>query len=138
MKLALQRDLVIKELSDLNKEMISNVVFITPDFGAKALDEFREKHEKNFIFPGISEQLSVDYSYGCALSGKKPIIYGMIPFVTSRCIEQFKVLYGQTDYPILLISVGCGLGYDHNTLSHYSLKTYHYFLQYLILKLFAL
>ena len=122
MRSALQRDIVIQNLSNLNKKFIDKLFFITPDFGAKALDEFREKHPNKFIFPGISEQLSVDYSYGCSLAGFKPILYGMSPFVTARCFEQFKVLYGQTTLPILLISVGCGLGYDHNTLSHYSLE----------------
>ena len=122
MRSALQRDLVIQDLSDLDQTIIDKLIFITPDFGAKALDEFREKYPNKFIFPGISEQLSVDYSYGCSLAGLKPILYGMSPFVTARCFEQFKVLYGQTTLPILLISVGCGLGYDHNTLSHYSLE----------------
>ena len=122
MRSALQRDLVIQDLSDLDPKIIDKLIFITPDFGAKALDEFREKYPNKFIFPGISEQLSVDYSYGCSLAGLKPILYGMSPFVTARCFEQFKVLYGQTTLPILLISVGCGLGYDHNTLSHYSLE----------------
>ena len=122
MRSALQRDLVIQDLSNLDQTIIDKLIFITPDFGAKALDEFREKYPNKFIFPGISEQLSVDYSYGCSLAGLKPILYGMSPFVTARCFEQFKVLYGQTTLPILLISVGCGLGYDHNTLSHYSLE----------------
>ena len=40
MRSALQRDLVIQNLSDLDPKIIDKLIFITPDFGAKALDEF--------------------------------------------------------------------------------------------------
>ena len=115
---ALQRDLIINQLIDFSSE---NVKFISPDFGAKPLDEYRIKNKDSFIYPGIAEQLSVDMAYGIALGGSLPIIYGMSPFISARCFEQYKVLFGQTNLPICIMPVGVGLGYDHNTLSHYSL-----------------
>lgn len=99
-----------------------NICFISPDFGAKALDQFRIDHPECFIFTGISEQFSVDFAYGLALGSAIPILYGMAPFVTSRCFEQYKVLFGQTDHPLLLLGIGPGLSYDHNTISHYTLE----------------
>ena len=114
----LQRDLIINSLIDYSSDKIK---FISPDFGAKPLDEYRIKNKDSFIYPGIAEQLSADIAYGIALGEGLPIVYGMSPFISARCFEQYKVLFGQTDLPICIMPVGVGLGYDHNTLSHYSL-----------------
>ncbi len=116
--LALQRDSIIKYLNKINNEKIK---FISPDFGAKPLDDFRINNSNSFIYPGIAEQVSVDIAYGISLGNSLPILYGMSPFISARCFEQYKVLFGQTNRPICILPVGVGLGYDHNTLSHYSL-----------------
>jgi transketolase len=118
---SLLRDTLISHLTDSISDY-PKVCFISPDFGAKALDLFRERYPSQFIFPGIAEQLSVDFAYGCSLAGHVPIIYGMAPFVTARCFEQYKVLFGQTSYPLFIFAVGPGLSYDHNTISHYCLE----------------
>ena len=116
--LTLQRDSLIEylDLEDNDK-----VKFISPDFGAKPLDDFRKNRPNSFIYPGIAEQVSVDIAYGISLGKSLPILYGMSPFISARCYEQYKVLFGQTNLPVCLLPVGVGLGYDHNTLSHYSL-----------------
>ena len=116
--LALQRDSLIEYLDSKNDDKVK---FISPDFGAKPLDDYRVKNPNSFIYPGIAEQVSVDIAYGIALGKSLPILYGMSPFISARCYEQYKVLFGQTNLPVCLLPVGIGLGYDHNTLSHYSL-----------------
>ena len=118
MNKVLQRDSLINFLDKSNNEKIK---FISPDFGAKPLDEFRLNKPDSFIYPGIAEQVSVDIAYGIALGKSLPILYGMSPFISARCYEQYKVLFGQTNLPLCIMPVGVGLGYDHNTLSHYSL-----------------
>ena len=115
---ALQRDSLIEYLYLENDKKVK---FISPDFGAKPLDEFRAKRPNSFVYTGIAEQVSVDIAYGIALGNFLPIIYGMSPFISARCYEQYKVLFGQTNLPLCILPVGVGLGYDHNTLSHYSL-----------------
>tara|TARA_B100000212_G_scaffold198507_1_gene149803 strand:- start:612 stop:1481 length:870 start_codon:yes stop_codon:yes gene_type:complete len=119
---ALQRDLVINELTNSVGSSSNEFRFISADFGAKALDRLREEYPEKFSFVGIAEQFAIDFAYGLSSSGISPIVYGMSPFITLRCVEQIKVLFGQSDYPLLLISVGGGLGYDHSTLSHFSLE----------------
>ena len=121
METSLQRDAIIEHLSSskINQSLIK---FITPDFGARPLDNFRDQFTQSFIFTGIAEQLSADLAYGISQAGILPIVYGMSPFISARAFEQYKVLFGQTNLPICILPVGVGLGYDHNTCSHYSLE----------------
>ena len=119
---SLQRDWVIDEITNSVDITGNDFRFISADFGAKALDRLREDYPEKFSFVGIAEQFAIDFAYGLSSSNICPIVYGMSPFITLRCIEQIKVLFGQSDYPLLLISVGGGLGYDHSTLSHFSLE----------------
>ena len=109
---ALQRDFVIEEMTNSLKDESNDLRFISADFGAKALDKLREEYPNKFNFVGIAEQFAIDFAYGLSSSNVKPIVYGMSPFITLRCIEQIKVLFGQSDFPLLLISVGGGLGYE--------------------------
>lgn len=97
-----------------------DVIFISADFGAAALDDFRDKLPKQFIHAGISEQNMVDVGAGLALSGKKVFLYAMAPFITTRCYEQTKAVVSSMNLPITFIAVGVGLGYDHATLTHFT------------------
>ena len=67
-----------------------DVVFVSADFGAKALDAFSVELPGQFIHAGISEQHMVDFAAGLALSGRRVFLYAMAPFITLRCIEQIK------------------------------------------------
>jgi len=115
----LMRDAFIDEIykSALKDE---DVVFISADFGAVALDDFRKNLPGQFIHAGISEQNMVDVGVGLALTGKKVFLYAMAPFITTRCYEQTKAVVSSMKLPITLIAVGVGLGYDHATLTHFT------------------
>ena len=97
-----------------------DIVFISADFGAPALDLYREKLPDQFVHAGISEQDMVNIGVGFALSGKKVFLYAMAPFITTRCYEQSKAVVSSMQLPIVYISVGVGLGYDHATLTHFT------------------
>ena len=58
-----------------------NIYFLSADFGAPALDRFRDL-KNQFIHCGISEQNMVNVAAGLALEGKKVFMYAMAPFVT--------------------------------------------------------
>jgi len=97
-----------------------DIIFISADFGAAALDDFREYLPDQFIHAGISEQNMVDVAVGLALTGKKVFLYAMAPFITTRCYEQTKAVISSMRLPITLVAVGVGLGYDHATLTHFT------------------
>ena len=118
-KSKLMRDAFIEEIYKiaLNDK---DIIFISADFGAAALDDFRENLPDQFIHVGISEQNMVDLGVGLALTGKKVFLYAMAPFITTRCYEQTKAVISSMQLPITFIAVGVGLGYDHATLTHFS------------------
>jgi transketolase len=115
----LMRDAFIDYIYDAAKAN-SNLMFLSADFGAKALDRFREDLPQQFIHTGIAEQNMVDLGAGLAIAGKQVMLYAMAPFLTARCYEQIKAVLCAMNLPIALVGVGAGLGYDHATLTHFT------------------
>ena len=114
-----QRDKLISKIySEATKN--KDIYFISADFGAPALDIFREKLPKQFIHSGISEQNSIDLAAGLALDGRIVFVYAMAPFVTLRCLEQHKCSTGIMKLPVCTIVAGIGLGYADAGPTHYA------------------
>lgn len=114
-----QRDSFLTELYHA-AERDSNIVLLNADFGAPALDQWRETLPAQFIHCGISEQNMVNVAVGMALSGKRVYTYCMAPFVL-RAYEQLK-LAAVMGVPLNVIAVGAGLSYAGSGPTHYSLE----------------
>ena len=74
-----QRDEVIKiiyKAAQKNKK----IFFLSADFGAPALDDFRLNLKNQFVHLGICEQNMIDFANGMALEGAKVYVYAMAPF----------------------------------------------------------
>ncbi len=113
-----QRDIFIDQIYELAIKD-KDIYFFSADFGAPALDRFRQDLPEQFIHAGISEQNMIDVAAGMALSGKKVYVYAMGPFITLRCLEQLKCSLAQMNLPVTVISVGLGLGYADAGPTHY-------------------
>jgi transketolase len=114
-----QRDVFIDEI---RKAAVRDrdVYFISADFGAPALDQFRTEFPHQFIHAGISEQNMIDMAAGIALTGKKVYVYAMAPFITLRCLEQLKCAIALMNLPVTVLAVGVGLGYADAGPTHYT------------------
>ncbi len=97
-----------------------NIIFISADFGAKALDQFRENIPDQFVHIGISEQNMIDFAAGLSQNGKNVFVYAMAPFVTLRCFEQIKVTLASMKLPVTILGVGAGYSYDDAGPTHYA------------------
>ena len=84
-----QRDEFINEIYKAAKKN-RNIYFLSADFGAPALDNFRKYLKNQFVHLGICEQNMVDFGCGLALEKKKVYLYAMAPFLSLRCLEQHK------------------------------------------------
>lgn len=115
----LMRDAFIDYIYDAAKKT-PDLMFLSADFGAQALDRFREDLPQQFVHTGIAEQNMVAIGSGLAIEGKQVILYAMAPFLTSRCYEQIKAVVTTMHLKIAFVGVGVGLGYDHATLTHFT------------------
>jgi transketolase len=117
--MASHRDLIISEIYE-RALLDPSIYFLSVDFGAPALDIFRERLPSQFIHVGISEQNAIDLAAGLSLAGNKVFVYGMAPFISLRCIEQIKMSLCQMKLPVVVLSVGVGLGYADSGPTHYA------------------
>ena len=115
------RDTVIRTITKAARKD-RNIMFLSADFGAPALDDFRHDLPDQFVQTGIAEQHMIDLAAGLALSGKKVFCYAMAPFITCRCYEQIKCSLSAMNLPVTLIGVGVGLGYDSSSMTHIAVE----------------
>ncbi len=113
-----QRDSFISELR-VQAANNQDIVFLSADFGAPALDQFISDLPDQFFHLGISEQNMVDVAIGMAMRGKRVFSYAMAPFVLMRCAEQHK-LAAMMNLPITTIVAGVGFSYANAGPTHYA------------------
>ena len=104
-----QRDEFIEKLF-IEAKNNSDIVFISVDMGAPALDQWREQLPNQFIVAGISEQNAINLAAGLSRAGKKPYVYMMACWV-ARCFEQIRYSCAMAQNPITILGAGVGLGY---------------------------
>jgi len=101
------RNAFINTLIEL-AERDKNIYLLTGDLGFSVLEKFSQKFPERFLNCGVAEQNMMGVAAGLALSGKKPYVYSIIPFITMRCFEQIRndVCYQNLD--VKIIGVGSG------------------------------
>lgn len=113
------RQACINTLIELAKED-KDIVLITPDLGFSILEPFFEAYPDRAINCGIAEQNAILIAAGLALSGKKPYVYTIIPFLTMRCFEQVRVDVAYMNTNVKLIGVGAGFTYGSAGATHHA------------------
>ncbi len=96
-----------------------NVIFLTADMGALALENFQANMPKRFINVGIAEQNLISVATGLTLAGKKTFAYAIAAFVVYRCYDQIRSVC-EMNLPITIIGAGPGLAYGSDGPSHYA------------------
>jgi transketolase len=99
-----------------------DVIIISADMGAPALDVIRRDLPGQFINMGIAEQNAVVVGSGLAMAGKKVFAYAIAPFITLRCLEQVRVHNCMMKTPLTLVGVGAGFGYQDSGPTHHMLE----------------
>jgi transketolase len=115
------RDAFFEELVLKAKEN-PNIVVLSADHGAFALEDFAENNPNQYINIGIAEQNMVGVAAGLAASGKIVFIYGITPFVSLRVLEQITLDVAAMQLPVNVISVGAGFTYSTDGSTHLGLQ----------------
>lgn len=99
-----------------------NIVIVSADMGAPALDQIRRDIPSQFVNVGIAEQNAITLASGLARSGKKVFTYAIAPFITLRCLEQIRVNSAMMNIPITIVGVGAGFGYEDSGPTHHLIE----------------
>jgi transketolase len=99
-----------------------NIIILSDDHGAFALNNFAKQSPKQYINIGIAEQNMIGVASGLALSGKKVFVYGITPFVSLRVLEHLMLDVAAMQLPINIISVGVGFTYSTDGPTHHGLS----------------
>lgn len=113
------RDAFIQDLYSYAKSD-PQIIFISNEYGAPSLDQFRKNLPKQFINAGISEQNIISVAAGLSLSGKKVYVYSIASFITLRCFEQLKIDLCSMKLPVTIIGVGTCYAYSADGLTHHA------------------
>ena len=114
------RTLFQKKITELAKKR-DDIVLLSGDIGNKMFDDFKQIAPERFINCGIAEASMMSVAGGLALSGMRPVVYTITPFVTARCFEQAKISVGYHEANVLIIGTGSGLSYAELGATHHSL-----------------
>ena len=113
-----QRDAFWTRIYEIAKQH-RDVVVISADMGAPALDNFRRDLPSQFVNVGIAEQNAILVASGLCMTGKKVFVYAIAPFIALRCLEQTRVLNAIMSNPITIVGVGAGFGYEDSGPTHH-------------------
>jgi transketolase len=116
-----QRDAFWTRVYEIARED-RDVIIISADMGAPALDIIRRDLPNQFLNAGIAEQNAVLVGSGLAMAGKKVFAFAIAPFITLRCLEQTRVQNCMMKVPLTLVGVGAGFGYQDSGPTHHMLE----------------
>jgi transketolase len=113
------RDAFIAELNALAAED-ERIMLLSADIGFAVFDKFRAAYPGRYINVGIAEANMIGMSAGLSLSGMRPYVYTIIPFLTMRAFEQIRVDVCIQNQPVVIVGVGGGLAYGHLGPTHHA------------------
>jgi len=96
------------------------IVLLSGDIGNRMFDNFKECCPRRFFNCGVAEGNMMSMAAGLALSGMRPVVYTITPFVTTRCLEQIRVDVCYHKQPVVIVGVGGGLAYASLGATHHS------------------
>jgi len=115
------RQALARTLTELT-ERREDVHVLTADTGFHVFDEFQQRFPDRFLNVGISEAAMIGMAAGMALAGKQVFCYGIVPFVTLRCLEQIRVDLCGARLPVKIVGVGGGLTYGPAGMTHHAVE----------------
>ncbi|MBP89479.1 MAG: transketolase [Planctomycetaceae bacterium] len=113
------RNAFAKQLTALG-EQDERIVLLSGDIGNRMFDDFKQRCPGRFFNCGIAEGNMMSMAAGLAMSGMRPVVYTITPFVTTRCLEQIRVDVCYHRVPVVIMGVGGGLAYASLGATHHS------------------
>lgn len=96
------------------------IVLLSGDIGNRLFDPFKAAFPERFFNCGVAEANMMSVAAGMAMSGLRPVVYTIVPFVTTRCLEQIRVDVCYHAQPVTIVGVGGGLSYASLGSTHHA------------------
>lgn len=108
----------------IDRELAENsrAVLLTGDLGFNAFENIATRYGKRFLNAGVAEQNMIGLSAGMALSGLKPWVYSIVPFVAFRALEQIRNDLCLHSFPVNIVGNGGGYTYGIMGSTHHALE----------------
>jgi transketolase len=113
------RDAFVNELQTLGKSD-PRIVVLSADIGNRMFNKFQAAFPGRFFNCGVAEANMVSMAAGLAMTGLRPILYTIVPFITTRVLEQIRVDACYHHQPLIIAGVGGGLSYASLGSTHHS------------------
>lgn len=96
------------------------VVMLSGDIGNRLFDEFKTNCPGRYFNCGVAEANLIGVAAGLTMCGYRPVAYTIVPFITTRCLEQIRVDVCYHEQPVIIVGVGGGLSYASLGGTHHS------------------
>ena len=103
-------------------EKDDKVITVTADMGFSVFEGIQVRFPKRFFNTGITEQASLSFVAGLALSGYKVYFYAQGPFISMRCLEQVRLDIAYNELDVKLIGSNSGFSLNQYGVSHFGLE----------------
>jgi transketolase len=113
------RDAFAQEITALSAQD-ERLVLLSGDIGNRMFDNFKTSFPERFFNCGVAEANMISMAAGLALCDLRPFAYTIVPFITTRCLEQIRVDLCYHNLPVVIVGVGGGLAYASLGATHQS------------------
>lgn len=100
----------------------SKPVLLSGDIGNRLFDKLKAAAPDQFYNCGVAEANMIGVASGLALSGYRPFAYTIVPFITTRVLEQIRIDLCYHNVPATVVGVGGGLSYAALGPTHHALE----------------
>jgi transketolase len=97
-------------------------ILLSGDIGNKLFDKLKAAAPEQFLNCGVAEANMIGVAAGLAMSGYRPFAYTIVPFITTRVLEQIRVDLCYHNVPATVVGVGGGLSYAALGPTHHALE----------------
>lgn len=97
-------------------------ILLSGDIGNKLFDKLKAAAPDQFLNCGVAEANMIGVAAGLAMSGFRPFAYTIVPFITTRVLEQIRVDLCYHNVPATVVGVGGGLSYASLGPTHHALE----------------